>query len=108
MANNDKDSRIDRVMSSIDGLNKAEAPGYFYTRLLGRMQKETEDTRRPFLVLRPAFATAALSIVLILNIVFLTQSNKQAAKDTTVHSGKPATIETFAKAYDLDASSLYE
>ena len=108
MENRDKEGRIDRIMTSADGLEKAAAPDFFYTRLTGRMQREMEEKRRPFFVLRPAFATAALSIVLVFNIIFLTQRNLQPSKDTTTQAGQSATIESFAKAYDLDASSLYE
>ncbi len=108
MENRDKESRITRILTSIDGLDKAAAPDFFYTRLTGRMQRELEQKNRPFFLLRPAFITAALSIVLVLNIIFLTQMNKQPGKDTTTQSGKPATIETFATAYDLNTNSLYE
>jgi len=108
MENRDRENRIDRILTSIDGLEKAAAPDFFYTRLTGRMQRELDQKRRPFFVLRPAFATAALSIVLIINVIFLTQWNSQPAKDTSTQPNKPATIESFAKAYDLDASSLYE
>ena len=97
-------------MASADGLEKAAAPDFFYTRLKGRMQREQEEKRKPFFVLRPAFATAALSVLLIVNIIFITQWNTKPVKDTdtTAQPGKPATIESFAKAYDMDASSLYE
>ena len=108
MENRDKESRIDRIMTSADGLKKATAPDFFYTRLTGRMQRELDEKRKPFFVLRPAVAMAALSILLIVNIFFLTQENTQPAKETTAQPGKPATIESFAKAYDMDASSLYE
>jgi hypothetical protein len=108
MENRDRESRIDRIMTSVDGLQKATAPDFFYTRLAGRMQRELDEKHKPFFVLRPVFATAALSILLVVNIIFLTQRNTQPAKDTTVRSDKPATIESFAKAYDMDASSLYE
>ena len=108
MENRDKESRIDRILTSADRLQKATAPDFFYTRLTGRMQRELDEKRRPLFLLRPVFATVALSIVLIVNIIFLTQSNSQPGKDNTVRSDKSATIESFAKAYDMDASSLYE
>ena len=59
-------------------------------------------------MLRPAFITATLSIALVINIVFLTQMNKPAAKNTGSQNGKPASLESFAKAYNLDTGSLYE
>ena len=68
MENNDSNNRVDKVMESLNGLQKAVAPDFFYTRLTGRMQKETEPVRKPFFLLRPAFITAALSLVFIINI----------------------------------------
>ena len=108
MENRDLEGREERIMTSVDGLQKATAPDFFYTRLKGRMQREMDEKRKPFFVLRPAFATAALSVVLVFNIIFLAQLNTKPAKDTTVKSENPATIESFAKAYNMDASSLYE
>jgi len=90
-------------MDSLAGLKKAEAPDYFYTRLSGRMQDETEPVRKPFLLIRPAFVTAALSLVLILNIISLMRTGKE-----NTGSNKPATIEAFAEAYNMNAVSVYE
>ena len=102
------ENRINKILGSLDGLQKAGAPNYFYTRLIGRMQQELEPKRKPFFMLRPAFIAASLSLVLIINIVSLAQMNKKPEQKAAVESGKPATIETFAKAYNLDTESLYE
>ena len=108
MENMDNERGIDRIMGSIDGLEKAGVLDFFYTRLKGRMQREMEGKRKPFFLLRPAFVTGALSVVLVINIIFLTQMNQQHQQNKTAPPNKPATIESFAKAYDLDATSLYE
>ena len=108
MENKDNKSRVDRVMASLDGLEKITAPDFFYTRLMGRMQSELESNRKPSLILRPAFITTVLSIALVINIAFLTQQNKPANQNAVTNSGKPASLESFAKAYNLDAASLYE
>ncbi len=102
------ENRIDKILGSTDGLKKAAAPDFFYTRLIGRMQQELEPKRKSFFLLRPAFITTALSLILVINIVALTQLNKQPAPKATVQSTKPATIESFAKAYDMNSESLYE
>ena len=70
---------------------QGEAGRSVYTRLTGRMQKETEPLRKPFFLLRPAFITAALALVFIINIFSLTQLNKQKTQ-----TNKQATIESFA------------
>ena len=89
-------------MSSFDGLQKATAPDFFYTRLTGRMQNEVGPVNKPFFMLRPAFITAALSLVFIINIFSLTQLNKQSKQ-----INKPATIESFATAYNMNTESVY-
>ena len=89
-------------MGSLDGLQKAAAPDFFYTRLTGRMQQGSGSVRRPFL-LRPAFVTAALSLVLIINIISLMKLDSKPGPVS-----KPATIESFAAAYALNTGTVYE
>ncbi len=108
MENNSTENKVDRILGSIDKLKKAAAPDFFYTRLIGRMQQEREPKRKPFILLRPVFVTAALSVVLIINIVSLTQMNKQPEQKAVIQTDKPATIESFAKAYNLDMETLYQ
>ena len=103
MENKDSTNRVDKIMESLNGLQKTVAPDFFYTRLTGRMQKETEPVRKPFLLLRPGFITAALSLVFIINIFSLKQLNKQKTQ-----ANKPATIESFATAYNINTESVYE
>lgn len=98
----ENNQRTERVMKSLDGLQKAAAPDFFYTRLTGKMQREMEPEKKSFLILRPAFITAALSMVFIINIFSLTQLNKQPKQ-----VNKPATIESFATAYNMNTESVY-
>ncbi len=103
----DNINRADRILKSLDGLQKAGAPDFFYTRLSGKMQQLEPEPRRSFL-LRPVFVTAVLSVVLVLNVILLTQMNDQSGSKATVQPTSPATIESFAKAYDMNTESLYE
>ncbi len=100
--------RTEKIMESLVGLQKAGAPDFFYTRLLGKMQNEMEPGKKTSFLLRPAFITTALSIVFIINIFSLTQLNKQPSTKAAVQSNTPADIESFATAYDLNAESVYE
>lgn len=99
----ENNKRTERVMSSLDGLQKAAAPDFFYTRLTGRMQNEIEPAGKPFFILRPAFITVVLSLVFIINIFSLTQLNKQPKQ-----INNPATIESFVTAYNMNTESVYE
>ncbi len=95
-------------MGSLDGLQKAAAPDFFYTRLSGRMQREIEPAKKPYIMLHPAFVTAALSVVFIINIFSLVQFNKQTTREITIQTNNPASIENFAEAYALNSETVYE
>lgn len=105
---NNHTNREDKMLNSLQGLQKAQAPDFFYTRLIGRMQRETEPESKPFFLLRPAFITTALSLVFIVNIFSLTQMNRQQKQKEPISSNQPATIESFAKAYNMETASVYE
>jgi hypothetical protein len=107
MQNKFSEKRVQNIMESLGGIQPAVAPDFFYTRLKGKMQLGEE--KRVFFILRPAFITAALSIFLIVNIFSLLVMNKPQKQDFSGQNNKPTTIESFAKAYDLNASeSVYE
>ena len=61
-------NRSERILSSLDGLQKDIAPDFFYTRLIGRMQNELPE-KKSRLLLRPAVLTISLSVFLFLNFV---------------------------------------
>ena len=101
-------NKEEKILNSLTGLQKAAAPDFFYTRLIGRMDKETEPERKIFLLLRPAFVTSALLVVLMINVFSIMQLNKAPRQKATVQSNKPATLESFAEAYNLNTASVYE
>ncbi len=101
-------NRAEKILNSLDGLQKAEVPDFFYTRLAGRMQNEIEIKRKPFFLLRPAFITTLLLVVLIINIISLTRLDKKPVQKDIVKTNKPATIESFAEAYNMQTESPYE
>jgi hypothetical protein len=107
MENKLSNEKVDRIMGSLDSIQKAAAPDFFYTRLAGKMQHEEELTHKTYLILRPAFITAVLSVLLIVNVFSLFTMDKGVKPNTTV-SSEPASIESFAKAYDMNTGSVYE
>ena len=92
-------------MGSLDSIQKATAPDFFYTRLTGKMQHEQQP--KAFFILRPAFITTVLSVLLIVNVLSLFSMNK-TVKPNSKTSAEPANIESFAKAYDMNNGSVYE
>lgn len=93
-------------MTSLGGMQPAVAPDFFYTRLKGKMQPAAE--KKTIFILRPAFITATLALLFIVNIISLLQTEKALKQDSTVVYNKPATIESFAAAYNMNTGSVYE
>ena len=106
MQNKFSEQRVQSIMESLGGLQPAAAPDFFYTRLKGKMQPAAE--KKTFFILRPAFITAVLSIFLIVNIFSLISIREAPAEPVSMQSNKPATIETFAAAYNMNTGSVYE
>jgi hypothetical protein len=101
-------NKEEKILNSLTGIQKAAAPDFFYTRLLGRMQREMEPKIKTVFLLRPAFVTGALMLVLAINIFSILKFNKMPVQKATVRSSKPATLETFAEAYNMNTASVYE
>lgn len=106
--NNKNNDREERILNSLNGIRKATAPDFFYTRLTGRMQRETKPGKMTLFLLRPAFLTASLLIILVINIISLGSLGNQPEQQDTVKTYKPATIESFAEAYNLNTTTVYE
>ena len=100
--NNNRNKKIEEILGSLDGTQKATAPDFFYTRLKARMEKGLEVTIKKSWVLRPAFAFAALGIVLLINavVIFKGDANKNTA------SNDSETIQSIAAEYSLNDNSL--
>ena len=84
MVTPDKNNTED-ILSSLDHISRAGAPAFFYTRLKARMEKGKETQTRPSWMLRPAYALAALVLILALNamVIFGKNNNNDAATVST-------------------------
>ncbi len=106
MMNNEQNDKLEDILNSLDGCSRAEAPGFFYTRLKARMEKEAGTTvSRPW-ILRPVFAVATLVLVLMINAFVLLQRNTKSAAQA---AGDTDIMQSIASEYRLNEnSSLYD
>lgn len=80
----ENNQRTEEILNSLDGLTRASAPDFFYTRLKARMEKELVGTpgrellKRPW-ILRPVFAFAALLVIILINAAVIFQGNNDNA-----------------------------
>jgi hypothetical protein len=103
----EKNKRTDEILKSIDGINRASAPDFFYTRLkakLDRLSERPYESGRRSWLLHPAYALATLIVVLLIN-AFVLLKNDGSAKDGVQDEG----LTSIAAEYNLnDNGALYE
>ena len=102
-----KEDQVEKTLTSIDQISRADAPPFFYTRLQARLDKKATPAV-PFWLIgkRPALSLATLSLLLILNVAAIRSylhSSKTATKKTQTSNG----IQTFADTYNLGGSSVF-
>jgi hypothetical protein len=100
------EEEINRILNSLDGMQRADAPSFFYTRLSARLDKMSSGISRGQRVGRPVLLMAGLCLLVVLNVsvirmVLRDKSVKQPA------SHKTNGLQSFASAYDLTNSSIY-
>jgi hypothetical protein len=99
---------INKILESLDGAPRAEAPGFFYTRLKAKMlaqQTLAESPKNVFWFRKPVFAFAAFALLIVLNVfVFILNNNKEESNLSANDN-----IQAIAADYNMpDASSFYD
>ena len=81
--------KVEETLESLNGIQRAEPQPFFYTRLIGRLQREERgiwETIGSFLS-RPVVAIVSLCLILILNVFILTRpESTQSASSSVVTS----------------------
>ena len=104
---NKSNNRIDEVLNSLDGVNKAMAPDFFYTRLRARMEKGLPQSNSRSWTLRPVYVISALLLVISVNLfVFLRSQDETTA---TVADNNESVQQSIAAEYNLyDINTVYD
>lgn len=82
--NNEQNRKLEEILGSLDGVQRAETPDFFYTRLKARMEKGYEPVTSKSWILRPVYAMAALVVVVLVNAVVIYNGQSQSTKENTV------------------------
>lgn len=97
-------NRTEEILSSIDKIERATAPDFFYTRLKARMERENESPARPWF-LKPAYTFAVLFIVLVINAFVLFKGNLLKSSEGISEND---TMLSIAAEYNLNDNSVYD
>lgn len=104
---NERNNRIEEVLSSLDESKRATAPNFFYTRLRGRMERGLPQNTSRDWILRPVYVVSALLLVIALNLyVFL---RGQDENTTTTADNNESVQQSIAAEYSLnDINTVYD
>lgn len=111
--NNDRNKKIEEILNSLDGSQKAVVSDFFYTRLKARMQSRLESAVIPDIkkswVLRPAFALTVLAAVLFINAFVILKNDGTKNDSISEITNDSDTLQSIAAEYSLnDNNSLYD
>jgi hypothetical protein len=100
------DKLVQEALDSLDGIQRAEPQPFFYTRLMGRLQRDQKtiwETVGSFLS-RPAVAFASLFLILLMNVFIVSK------RDTDTNSSLPVIVEEIKtdNDYVIASSSSFE
>jgi hypothetical protein len=105
MNTNDNIQReVEKTLLSLEGLSRAEANPFLFTRIKARMQRETAWEKITSFISRPVIAITALVLVMAINgwAVFGSEEN------TSAQTNESIAVSDIADEYNLFATTNYE
>lgn len=105
--NNERNRKIEEILSSLDGIQRATAPDFFYTRLKARMENRQGEIQSRSRMLRPVYVIAALLLVLTINAIVLLRNQNET---NVVTAGNDESVQqSIAAEYSLnDNNTVYD
>src|SRR5690242_3005448 len=107
MENNKRNNKIEDILGSLDGVQRASVPDFFYTRLKARMEKGLEPQRQPSRFLRPAYIIAGLLLILAINTAAVLK-NSGSSNETAMADDTESIQQSIAAEYSItDNNAIY-
>jgi anti-sigma-K factor RskA len=96
---------IDKAMTSLDGMQRASANPYLYTRVEARLREDkTFWNRAGSFISRPAFAVAAICLVIFMNLAIFLRDQQQPV----VASTNQDDVQILASEYSISGNTIYD
>ncbi len=85
----DFEKRIEETLSSLDGIQRAEPQSFFYTRVLGRLQRDEKNAWEVMgsFLSRPVVVIAGLMLILVMNAFMLMQQEPATTNNLSAEQG---------------------
>ncbi len=102
------EKRTEDILNSLDGIKRATAPDFFYSRLRARMEKQLISEKKSGWVLRPVYAMIALFVILLINAAVLLRDNPESTS-SLASTTDTESMQTMASEYRVNyVSSIYD
>lgn len=100
--------RTEDILNSLDGIHRAKAPDFFYSRLRARIERQLLPDSTSGWVLRPVYAIIALFVVLLINAAVLFRDNQEPSNNLASNTDTE-TMQSMAAEYRMnDGGSIYD
>jgi len=95
---------VDKTLDSLDGIQRASANPFLFTRIQARLQREEKNfwSQAFAFISRPTVAFAGIAVAIIINAVVLFESRSEPVKNTQDEE------QVFASEYNLSTNTIYE
>ena len=104
------ESRVEKVLQSLDGIERAQPAPWLFTRVKARMASEDRTTwgvMSSFLA-RPAVTIAGLCIILVLNAALLFNKDRSVTSPAIVHTEHLESESLIASSSSFDYENLVQ
>lgn len=101
-------NKENNILQSLNGLQKAKAPDYFHTHLLGKMQQQSSIKEPSYFILRPTFNTTLLCLLFTINVFSLVKFNTTKLSKSIPQAKQSTFSDAFADAYNMNTEFIYE
>ncbi len=101
-------AEIEAILTSLDGITKAEAPPFFHTRLSARLQRNAvipSSQHWGFAFLRPSLVT--LCLFLVLNVLSIRAVILEKQTSIEGNTTSEANLQSFSQEYNLGVTLPY-
>ncbi|HEY8388370.1 MAG TPA: hypothetical protein VIK74_07185 [Parasegetibacter sp.] len=105
-AHTEKQQKIEAALKSLDGVERAKAAPYLFTRIYARLNKDEESIWEKILQLisKPSVAFLGLCVILALNGSILAWVSGEEESQTAEHQIQ----QEFAEDYNLAVNTYYD
>ncbi|WP_421775432.1 hypothetical protein [Gracilimonas sp.] len=100
------DREVEKTLASLDGIERANTDDFFYSRVTAQLEKRNKA--RESSGFGVAFAAAAVFIILVLNLIFISQYDPATDATATTRTEVVEQLASDYQSFDLNYYQTFE